>query len=66
MALKRPHPAPSSSIFSVSSWLLLIPIRYINGDFFNHITIIFEDWHLPYLEKHKVGMTFYMLTGCFD
>ena len=38
--------------------LPLKPITRVNGDFFDHVTITFKDWHVPYLAKHQFKMPF--------
>jgi hypothetical protein len=38
--------------------LPLKPLTRVNGDFFDHVTITFKDWHVPYLAKHQFKMPF--------
>lgn len=38
--------------------LPLQPLTRVNGDFFDHVTITFKDWHVPYPAKHQFKMPF--------
>lgn len=38
--------------------LPLKPLTRVNGDFFDHVTITFKDWHVPYPAKHQFKMPF--------
>lgn len=43
----------------------LKPITQVHGDFFDHVTISFKDWHVPYLAKPQFKMPFDLRNRTF-